>query len=131
MSQNSDTPANAAVNIFKIHKIFSGINRVRIKIECGLNSLFLPKVTDYNRVRVIFELIGYIILLGITMIFSMDIIFFDIDIEEVIFFILGKITIFCLRWLWRSDLRSPGQNRGRLVTFNFSHESRPRKCIRL
>ena len=56
------------------------------------------------------------------MIFSMDIIFFDIDIEEVIFFILGKITIFCLRWLWRSDLRSPGQNWGRWVTFNFSHD---------
>ena len=58
LSQNSDTPANA-VNIFQMHKIFSDINRVRIKIECGLNSFFLPKIADYNRVRVIFELIGY------------------------------------------------------------------------
>ena len=54
LSQNSDTPANA-VNIFKIHKIFSDINRVRIKIECGLNSFFLPKIADYNRVRIIIE----------------------------------------------------------------------------
>ena len=58
LSQNSDTPANA-VNICKIHKIFSDNNRVRIKIECGLNSFFLPKIADYNRVRLIFELIGY------------------------------------------------------------------------
>ena len=54
LSQNSDTPANA-VNICKIHKIFSDNNRVRIKIECGLNSFFLPKIADYNRVRIIIE----------------------------------------------------------------------------
>ena len=44
-----------AVNIFKIHKFFVDINRVRIKIECGLNSFFHPKIADYNRVRIIIE----------------------------------------------------------------------------